>query len=66
MRKYAAAIMVDRRYALTGKKERTEICVRAKNAQECDGLARFYSAMYADGVKAEPISEAQPCPTSVT
>lgn len=62
MRKYAAAALVDRKYVVGTKDGRTEICVRGKSAKDCDGLARFYSSMYADG-KIEPISEAEPCPS---
>lgn len=63
MRKYAAAAMVDRKYALNTKDGRTEVCVRGRNAQDCDGLAKFYSAMYADAVTPEFVSESS-CPSN--
>lgn len=47
-----------RKYAASAKGERTEFCVEARDAKECDKLADTYTAMYvAVPAKVELVSE---------
>jgi hypothetical protein len=53
--------MVERKYVASLKGEKTEYCVRARDAKECDRLANTYSVMFvAAPAKVEPVSDVCP------